>query len=210
MIRVFIVDDHPAVAEGLSALLAKSGEIDVIGIENEGEVAIHRILSETPDVVLQDLNLSGISGATVMKEVLQINSRIKFLMFTVLPENSYALQLIEEGASGFLNKNTRVDEMVAAIRSVSLGKIYMSHELRMLKLEQKKASDKQGIEKLSKREREIFMLLAAGKRQVDIEAELDIGHSTMSTYVARIKRKLGVKTIAEIVRYATTQGIETS
>jgi len=209
MIRVFIVDDHPAVAAGLATLLEKDSGIKVIGIESDGTQASKNILKEKPDVVLQDLNLGVTSGEKVMKEVLKENDKIKFLLFTVLPENAYALQLIRDGASGFLNKNTRVDEMIKAIRSVSLGKRYMSRDLKILESEQKTSKEKTGLDKLSKRERQVFMLLATGKRQVDIEVELDIGHSTMSTYVARIHRKLGTKTVSDLVRWAADQGIQT-
>lgn len=207
MISVFIVDDHPVVANGLAKLLSEYPDIKVVGVEAEGQAAISRILEEQPRVVLQDLNLGDIPGTKVMEEVLKLQEKSRFIIFTVLPANAYALKLITNGAAGFLNKNAMIEEMVAAIRAVARGHTYFSQELKILMAEQKDSSKKAGLDILSKREYEIFLGISAGKRQVELERELDIGHSTMSTYIARIHRKLGTKTSADLVRWATQEGV---
>ena len=209
MITVFIVDDHPVVANGLARLLSEQTDIDIIGVESEGERAIERILELQPRVVLQDMNLGDMLGTRVMKDVLAQQDKSRFIVFTVLPANAYALQLIKSGAAGFLNKNAMIEEMVEAIRAVARGKTYFSQDLKLLMADQGGKKEKVGLDLLSKREYEIFLRIAEGKRQVDIEEELDIGHSTMSTYMARIHRKLGTKAIGDLIRLAAQEGILT-
>jgi len=207
MISIFIVDDHPVVAGGLAKLLADHSDLEVVGVEAEGTKGIERILEVKPKVVLQDMNLSDISGSTVMETVLKKDKSIRFIIFTVMPANAYALKLIQNGASGFLNKNTKIEEMVTAIRTVARGQTYFSRELKMLMAERSEREDKSGLDLLSKREYEIFVRIAAGKRQVEIGEELDIGYSTISTYIARIHRKIGTKTLSDIIRWAAQEGI---
>jgi len=210
MISIFIVDDHPVVANGLAKLLSEYDGLEVIGVESEGQKAIDSILEHKPKVVLQDMNLGEISGTKVMEAVLKHDNSIRFIVFTVLPANAYALKLIKNGASGFLNKNTKITEMVSAIRTVARGQTYFSKELKMLMAEQKERDKKAGLNILSKREYEIFIRIAAGKRQIEIRNELDIGHSTISTYMARIHRKLGTKTPADLIKWAAQEDLLSS
>lgn len=204
MIRVFLVDDHPVVSRGLAELLGQERDIEIAGLAASRTEATERILSLRPDVIVQDINLGEETGAHVIADVRAEWPEARFLVFTVLPENSYALDLIEAGAMGFLNKNAPMDEMVTAIRAVHRGKKYISQELRFLELD---GASKEGIDALSKREREIFLRLAAGRRQVDIREELGMSHGTLSTYLARIHRKLGTRTTSDLVRFAAEQGI---
>ena len=207
MNTVFIVDDHPVVADGLARLLEEFDDIEIVGLESSGEKAIERILDIQPRVVLQDVNLTDISGVKVFEAVNEVQDRTRFIFFTVLPANAYAIQLIRSGAAGFLNKNAMIEEMVSAIRRVARGQTYYSMELKKLMAEQKHKAKKSGLNTLSKRENEIFLRLVAGKRQVEIEDELDIGHSTLTTYITRIHRKLGTKTAADLVKWAAQEGI---
>jgi DNA-binding NarL/FixJ family response regulator len=207
MIDVFIVDDHPVVANGLAKLLSDYPDIHISGIESDGKKAISRIIEEQPRVVLQDINLGDIRGPEVMEAVLAQQDKSRFIIFTVLPANTYALRLIKSGAAGFLNKNALIEEMVEAIRTVARGLTYLSLDLKRLQAEQGERNEKVGLDLLSKREYEIFLLLIEGKRQVDIEEELDIGHSTMTTYVSRIHRKLQTQSLGDLIRLGTQEGI---
>jgi len=210
MISIFIVDDHPVVANGLATLLAKYSGLEVVGVELDAKTAIKRILKEQPKVVLQDLNLGESSGTKVMEAVFKKKAPCRFLIFTVLPINAYSLKLIRNGASGFLNKNAPMEDLVSAIRTIARGQTYLNKELKMLMSEQSekgKKGEKVGIDKLSKREYEIFTRIAEGKRQVEIQVELDVGQSTISTYMARIHRKLGTRTPADLVRIAAQEAL---
>lgn len=202
MIRLFIVDDHPIVARGLCELLGRNRDIEVVGSAVSFEDAIAGIVSLTPDVVVQDVHLGDRSGVDVMREVLRQLPATRFLMFTVMPEDAYALDLITAGACGFLNKNAPVDEMVEAILAIHRGKKYYSNQLRLLIKDRGRAAERTGIDALSTREREIFLRLASGRRQIDVSAELRLSHGTLSTYVARIHRKLGTSTLGDLIRIA--------
>ena len=207
MISIFIVDDHPVVATGLAALLERYSGLKVIGVELDGEKAVERILEEKPKVVLQDMNLGEISGTQVMDQVFKSKSSSRFLIFTVLPPNGYSLKLIRNGASGFLNKNAPIEELVSAIRSIARGQTYINRELKMLMAEQSEKKKKAGVDALSKREYEIFLRVAKGKRQQEIQSELNIGQSTVSTYIARIHRKLGTQNVTDLARMATQEAL---
>lgn len=205
MIRVFIVDDHPAVALGLSALLNKKRDLEVVGIAGSVAEAIAAIPEAEVDVVLQDLNLGKERGQQVMDTILRTTDSARFIIYTVFPEDAYALQLLRAGARGFLNKGAKLDEIVEAIRKVHHGGRYLSLELHYLEQELARG-ERVGLDRLSKREREVFDALVAGKRMVDIRTELGMSHGTLSTYAARMHRKLGTSSVADLARLAVATG----
>ncbi len=207
MIRVFLADDHAIVRAGMRHLLRQAGDIDVVGEAADGAVTVRALCDERAavDVLLLDLSLPRVDGIETLRRVRAARPEIAVLVVSVYPESQYAAQLIELGAAGYLSKDGSEADLVTAVRTVAHGRLYASRSLPTRR--KSKTEGAPAHETLSPRELQIFMLLIAGRAVGDIAGELDLGMSTVSTHVGKIRQKLGVQTVGEILLYAHRAGL---
>ncbi len=208
MIQVAIVDDHQIVRTGFRELLSEDSAISISFEAANGDDALE-LLRVTPcDVLLLDISLPGKSGVDVLRTVRQRYPALKVLILSGFPEESYALAMIKNGANGYLCKDCGQDELLRAIRMVSIGRRYVSARTAEL-LADEMSGERNGEphETLSDRELQVFLRLARGESVSDIAEHLHLSVKTISTYRSRLTEKLNVASNAELATYALRHGL---
>jgi len=208
MIKVLVVDDHAVVRRGLVQILAEPPDMTAAGEASSGHEALRAVEKDDFDVVVLDISLPDINGLEVLKQLRSLKPELQVLVLSIHPEKQYALRALKAGAAGYLTKESAPEELVAAIRRVSQGRKYLTPTLAERLADQLGPGvKKEPHETLSDREYQVMSRLAAGKTVTEIAAELSLSVSTVSTYRARILQKLGLKSTAEIMRYALERGL---
>lgn len=205
MIRVFVADDHTIVRTGIRRLLATAGDIEVVAEAADGRAVLNQLESVACDLLLLDLSLPKVNGTEVLRRVKELKPELKVLILSMYAEEQYALRMLRAGAAGYLGKDRSEHELIAAIRAVASGQRYVTSAVA----ERDKTTSGDGAphSALAAREHQVFTLLCEGRSVVEIAAELDITPSTVSNHLARIRQKLGVRTVGEIVSYAHRAGL---
>ncbi|TAL48643.1 MAG: response regulator transcription factor [Chitinophagaceae bacterium] len=203
MIRILIADDHAIVRKGLKQLILEEYPSAIVGEVEDVETLIVKVIKEEWDVVVCDINMPGRSGVEALHQLKEINPKLPVLMMSMYPEDQYALRVLKAGASGYLNKGSVHDELIKAIQTVLIGRKYITPSIAE-KLAGAFSHDdnKQPHELLSDREFDVLKMLAAGKSVSEIADQFSLSATTVSTYRARILEKMGMKTNADITRYA--------
>lgn len=207
MIRVFLADDHSIVREGLRKLIEQDGDMTVVGEAADGRAVLSAPSRESWDLLVLDLSLPKVGGVEVLRRLREELPRLKTVVLSMYPEDQYGLRLLKEGAAAYISKDTDSAELVRAIRVVAAGGTYLSEGLAQQMRLGGAARAEAPHTTLSAREHQVFTLLFQGRAVSDIAAELALSVSTVSNHVARIKEKLGARTIAEIVTYAHRAGL---
>ncbi|HIF55060.1 MAG: response regulator [Methylococcales bacterium] len=203
MIKVLLVDDHDLVRTGIESLLNSVDDMLVVGVSNCGEQAIDMLNAIVPDIVLMDVNMPGIGGVEACRRMLQRNKDIKIIALSVLNDGPIPQQLLKMGASGFISKNSPVDEMVSAIRNVMAGKRYLSTEVaNNLAFQGLPGANESPFAKLSQRESEVVNLILQGKNIQEMAELLVLSDKTVNTYRYRLYDKLKVKNDVELTHLA--------
>ena len=211
-IKVVLVDDHAVVRAGLKAVLGSAKDIQVIGEGSSGKDALALVARVDPDVVIMDLSMGEMDGATATRELVAQGVRSKILILTMHAEDSYLVALLEAGASGYLVKSAADRELIDAVRAVAAGDVYMQPSAaRALAQQIKKrgtnADDKTKFEKLTDREKAVLQLVAGGYSAPEIGEKLFISPKTVDTYKQRINEKLGFSHRSDYVDFALKLGI---
>jgi DNA-binding NarL/FixJ family response regulator len=203
MIKVFIVDDHEIIREGLKMILKEAPDLVVVGEAQDGAEAIKKLKVTEADIVLLDMNMPGRSSIELLSDIKAMKPKLHILVLTIHPEDKFALKTLKAGASGYLCKDTALEELVIAIRKIYTKGRYISTTLaEQLAFDVIPESDTPLHENLSKREREILIKIASGVKAKDIAEELGLSISTVFTYRLRIFEKLNVKSNVELTHYA--------
>ena len=208
MVRIFLADDHTVVREGVKRILQDVPDLEVVGEATNGQEVLTWAETHTWDVVLLDISLPGKNGLETLKQLRRKQTTLPVLMFSVHPEEQYAVRALKAGASGYLTKGCEPEELIEALRKVAQGGKYISATLaERLVDEVAMDSSKLPHEHLSDREYQVLCMLASGKSATDIADTLALSVKTISTHRARILRKMQMKTNAELIHYALQQGL---
>lgn len=201
--NILIADDHAIVRKGLVQLLREEFHFaSITEAANSAEVA-EKAKGVIWDVILLDISMPGRNGLDVLKQLRADGVKAPVLMLSMHPEDQYALRVLKAGASGFLNKDSATEELVAAVHRVLSGKKYISASLaEKLAESMGDTSGRPAHELLSDRELQVLQLIAAGKQVSEIADTISLSVNTISTYRTRILEKLSLANNAEITRYA--------
>ena len=200
MTKVFIVDDHSVVIEGILSLLQNLPEISVCGCAKTAVDSIHFMEKNEVDVILMDINLLDMSGLELCKILKQTHPEVKILALSTFNQMSYINKMMANGANGYLLKNITKDELIQAIESVMEGNIYHSFEVKeIIKTAQK---NNEHFPILTKRENDILKLITEGFTNPQIGEKLFISPDTVDSHRKNLHTKLGVNNTALLVRYA--------
>ncbi|MDT3405289.1 response regulator transcription factor [Mucilaginibacter terrae] len=203
-IRTAIVDDHPIVIEGLKTLLANETNLKIIGGFCRGEELLSYLENSTLDLVLLDITLPDISGIELCQRIKQIALTTSILILSNHTERSIIMQAIQNGASGYLLKNSSVDELRHCIAEAIKGNVCYSKEVMEI-ISRPSKNELQGLPRLTRREKEILGLIAAGKTSQMIAHELFLSPLTVDTHRKNLIQKFGVKNVAELIMEANRQ-----
>jgi len=204
--RILIADDHAVVRRGLKEILASEHDMEVVGEAKNGDEALELVRTVDWDVAVLDFSMPGRSGVELIKEIKRRHPGRPVLVLSMLPEEAHAAQVFKAGGSGYINKESAGEELTAAIRKVANGGKYVSANFaEKLATDLAPDAEKPLHESLSDREYRVMWLLASGKQINQIAAEMFLSPSTISTYRARILKKLKLSDNAALVRYAVKQ-----
>ncbi|HEV7780506.1 MAG TPA: response regulator transcription factor [Chitinophagaceae bacterium] len=203
MIRILIADDHAIVRKGLKQILLELYPSAIIAEAGDAEMLIKFILTDKWDVVICDMSMPGRSGLDALNQIKQAAPKLPVLIMSMHPEDQYALRVLKAGAAGYLGKETIHDDIGKAIETVLRGKKFITPAIA----EQLANAFDSGMpnelhESLSDREFDVFKLLAAGRSVTEIGEQLSLSATTVSTYRSRIMDKMGMRSNADLTRYA--------
>ena len=204
--KVFLVDDHPIVRQGLALLINREPDMVICGEADSAPAALQSIPAASPDVVVVDISLDGPDGLDLLKSIRLKDPLLPVLILSMHDESSYAERSLRAGANGYIMKQEATEKVLIAIRRILQGKVYLSERLTNRMLEQyvygATSSKNDPLSKLSDRELEVFRLIGAGHGTRQIADELHVSIKTVESYQAHIKEKLGLRNARELVQHA--------
>ena len=215
MTRVLVVEDHEVVRDALAGLLRDTPDIEVAGVASSIREAIPLLARATPDVVLADLSLGDGNGTELVRALRRARLKGRVVIITGFSDQFAVAEALAAGVAGYVLKSQTAEEMLDAIRAVALGRQYIAPvvEARLtgrLVWGDERGGDReegQGIERLSRREIEIFRLVVSGCSSKEVARRLCISVKTVETHRTNMNRKLAVRTTADLVRFAVAHGI---
>jgi two-component system response regulator NreC len=211
---IMLVEDHQIVLEGLLALLEAEPGLTVVGQTNNGSEAVQLAERLRPDVMIVDLMLPGLNGLEITRLVRQRSPQSRIIILSMYDHESFVVEALKSGAAGYVLKRDDVAHLVQAVHEVGAGRRYLSPSLSeraleayILYVEQVKNSSQKPVETLTPREREVLYLAAQGYTNAEIAAHLVISPRTVEVHRANMMRKLGLRTQADLIRFAIQQEI---
>jgi len=207
--KICITDDHSIVRAGIRQILELEPDLRVVEEAANAQDFLKRCLRSPIDLVILDLTLPDMNGFELIAKARRAKPNVPILVLSMHGGEQYALRAFEEGAAGYLTKETAVEELVSAVRAVLAGRKYVTPALARI-LEGGQRGDRPAVvRRLSQRERQVLVLLASGNAVGEIAQQLDLDKRTVSTYKSRLLEKLSLRSTADLVRFALEQGLIT-
>lgn len=210
-IRLLLVEDHTVMREALHCLLDANNDMLVIGEASSGREALHLAEKYAPDVVILDINIPELNGIDVTRQLTARVPNTRILGLSVHERGRLVSEMIKAGASGYVPKSSAARELLDGIRTVAAGKMYISPEVlgEVVEVQLAPESGKKGgvFSALTEREREVLQLIAEGYSTKEIGAKLCLSVQTIHTHRQHLMKKLNVRSMADLVRYAIREGI---
>jgi DNA-binding NarL/FixJ family response regulator len=204
-IKVFIVDDHPMVIEGMVSMLQQEPSIELAGYAMNAASCLGYFVNHSAHVVLMDINLPDKSGIELCKELKERNPEVNILAISSFNQGSYVKQMMEHGASGYVFKNVSREELLLAVTKVAGGQEYLNFEAGFAMREEKKRTEQLPV--LTKREKEVLQLIAEGMTNPQIAEKLFVGQSTVDSHRKSVMTKLQVKNTAALLKFCVENEI---
>ncbi len=212
-VRVLIVDDDDLMRAGLRGVLSSDEGIDVVGEAGDGRDALYRARLLDPEVVLMDVRMPDLDGITATRELLAVSPDVRVVVLTTFEQDDYIFGALSAGASGFLLKRSKPEDLITAIHTVAAGEALLSPSVTSRVIERMAhdpAPDQERderLDELTSREREVLELIARGLSNAEIADELTIEASTVKTHVKNVLSKLGVRDRLQAVIFAYESGL---
>src|SRR5690606_20919072 len=212
-IRILIADDHQIVRDGMEAMLSGIPDFEIVGSVGSGEEAINAARVNSPDVVLMDIRMTGMSGIEASRWIKENDDRIPVIIITMEANRDFVSAALKSGVDGYLPKDISKNDLVDAIRSVHKGEKYFNDTIKKLIFEDFYLADKMKNPRkvipnqLTKRENQVLALVATGMSNQEVADQLAISPKTVETHKAHILIKLGLNNNSELIRYAVKNQI---
>ena len=208
--RILLVDDQPLVRSGLRLILEAEDDLDVVGEAADGAEAVSLTRSETPDVVLMDIQMPGLDGISATRVVVRSSTAPRVVILTTFSDPRLVYDALKAGASGFLLKDMPAEQIVRGVRAVARGDELFAPSITRCLVEQFTTTTTiapPGYDRLTERESEVLTLMAAGLSNSEIASRLLLAVETVKTHVARVLAKLGLRDRVQVVVFAYEHGI---
>jgi DNA-binding NarL/FixJ family response regulator len=209
-IRIVLAENHMIVREGLRSLMESTGNVEVVGEAEDGQIAVRLTQELCPDIVIMDVSMPVMDGIQATRQIKEKVSDVRVIMLTMHSGEMYVQQALQAGASGYLVKDTAAQILMEAVQAVMDGEMYLSPEISKIVIEKyaKMVSEAPSkAEGLTGREQEILKLVAEGRTNREVGELLDLAEKTVATHRANFMRKLNLHNISELVRYAIREGL---
>ncbi len=203
MIRILVADSHPIVQQGLESFFKSSTEVDVTSTVGTTTELFNALEEKTPDLILLEMDIPEVNGITALRRLKKEFPEVRVLMFSAQAEDVYAVSTLRAGAHGYVSKTASLDTLKDAIIKVANGDMFITNELaQRLAFDESTNKPRKYFRRLSTREVEVLKLLSAGKRNKQVAEELGLNEKTVSTYKARLMRKLNVDNMVDMLQQA--------
>lgn len=203
MIKILIADNHPIIRMGVKNVLDAVSDFQVVNDVATTSELFNKLDEVVPDVIILEMDIPEINGIATLRKIKKEYPDIKVLIYSGQSEDVYALSTIRAGAFGYLSKAADIDYIISAVRKVSEGNMFITNELaQRLAFDEGTQKPRRFFRKLSTREVEVLKLLASGKRNKDVADGLNLNEKTVSTYKARLMRKLNVDNLVDLLQQA--------
>jgi two-component system invasion response regulator UvrY len=202
MIRILLVDDHPVVRHGIRTILTERLKGAIVGEAGDADAALRQVANGGWDIIMADISLPGASGLDLIKELQRLYPSLPTLVVSMHPAAQFARRALGAGAAGYLTKDSAPEEFVAAIEEARRGRRYVGPDAGDTLLRWAAKSVTSPHETLSDREYQVLRMVGSGNTVSDIARHLGLSVKTISTYRSRVLEKLGMRTNAELMRYA--------
>lgn len=212
-IRVLLAEDHALVRAGIRSLLEKMEGVIVVGEASDGRDALTQIEGLKPDIVLMDISMPLLNGLETTRRCAKDIPATHIVILSMYAAEEYVVQALRAGASGYMLKDSATSELELAIHSVARGEIYLSPAISRGIVEdylQKKKTPDSPLDQLTTRQREILQLLAEGKSSKEIAYILDVNVKTVETHRAQLMKRLNIRDLAGLVKFAIRVGLVSS
>jgi len=210
-IKILIADDHKIMRDGLSSLLKKQPDMEVVGEAENGRTAVREAIALSPDVVIMDASMPELNGIDATHQILSHRPDTKILALSMYYDKQYVTNMLKAGASGYLIKDCAFDQLIQAIRTVVANHMYLSPKITAIVvgdyLNQVSQISKPQSSSLLPRERELLQLIAEGKTTKEIAERFFVSVKTIETHRRKIMKKLEVESVAELTKIAVQQGL---
>jgi DNA-binding NarL/FixJ family response regulator len=212
-IRLLLVDDDDLMRAGLKAVLSSDDGIEIVAEAADGRAAVEQAIAFSPDVVLMDVRMPDLDGIAATRELLAVSRAAKVLILTTFEHDEYVFGALNAGASGFLLKRTRPEELISAIHTIAAGDSLLSPAVTRTVIEEVARRPRpdelaaRRLDALTPREREVLVHVARGLSNSEIAAALFVEESTVKTHVKRILGKLGARDRVQAVIFAYETGL---
>jgi DNA-binding NarL/FixJ family response regulator len=205
-VKVFVVDDHPIVRQGLSQLIEREPDLMVCGEAEDARTALDTYAPLQPDILIVDVSLEGPDGIELLKTIRSRDAKLPVLILSMHDESLYAERALRAGANGYIMKQEATDRVLIAIRQILGGEVYVSDRMAQKMMHQfvgrPGITGRSGVAELTDRELEVFRLIGQGHATRQIAEELHLSVKTVESYYAHIKDKLSLKNARELVQHA--------
>jgi len=209
--RILLADDHKIVREGLRSLLEKQPGMEVIAETDNGRSTVKAARELLPDLVIIDIGMPELNGIEATRQIVEENPRIRVVALSMHSDRRFVAQMFKAGAAAYLLKDCAFEELTRAVRVVLAGRVYLSPQVAGPVMDDYirhlAATDASGFSMLTAREREVLQLLAEGNSTKQIANSLHVSMKTVETHRQQIMNKLGVQSVADLVKYAIREGL---
>jgi len=209
-IRIVLADDHPIFLSGLRSLIQAERDLELAGEASNGIAALKLIRELQPHLAVVDISMPDMNGILLSRRLSDETPAVKVLVLTLHDDRSYLKQALDAGVRGYVLKRSAAENLVQAVRAVVTGGLYVDPSIAnyLFEANPKRTAQKGtlGVQELTEREAEVLKLVALGFTTKEIARKIDVGSKTIETYRTRGSEKLGLRTRADIVRYASAQG----
>lgn len=203
MIKVLIADNHPIVRLGIDRVLSSASGFEVVDTAGTTTELFKKLEKVTPDVIILEMDIPEINGIATLRKLKQEYPDVRVLIYSGQSEDVYALSTIRAGAFGYLSKTADLDYIISAVKKVGEGNMFITNELaQRLAFDEGTQKPRRFFRKLSTREVEVLKLLASGKRNKEVAQGLNLNEKTISTYKARLMKKLNVDNLVDLLQQA--------
>ena len=208
-VRVILADDHTLVRAGVRRILEAHPGFTVVGEAADGDAALAAVRELEADVLVLDLTMPGRDGFDVLRHSKTLRPKLKVLVLTMHSNPEYVARAVQDGADGYLLKDSAVQDLVAAIEAVRANRAYYSPPVQraLTELLRAHSAPPRAVDLLTEREREVLRAVAAGLSTKEIAARFDISTRTVETHRANLMRKLGLKSVALLTQFAIREGL---
>jgi two-component system, NarL family, response regulator NreC len=213
-ISIVLADDHPIVRRGLRALLESESDFLIVGEASDGLETVRLVEQVKPELLILDLTMPGLSGLEALRILRERSPGTRVVVLSMHGNKAFVAEALKNGATGYVLKGCREDDLIQAVRDAAAGKRFLSPPVNAIAIdayiEQTRAGPFDPHDTLTAREREVLQLSAEGKTSSEIAARLHISHRTVENHRAHLMQKLGLQNQSELIRYALQRGMLSS